>query len=363
MRRDVKGGVPHRHATWRDLRAGHVGHFPGGPLFDRDAGAGRRVQVDRGPGRRHVKRNAVRVREDRHAVGPDLVGRVAVGGNAVGADDDHVHASGGHHRGGHVVGDHGSRDAVLHEFPGRQARALQERPRLVGKHLHALPRLDRTAHDPECRAVAGGGQRAGVAVRENARVVGHQHGAVTADRLAARHVVVVDGVGVSTEPRAQLVHALARTHTGRQRQLHALDRPEQIHGRGPRGRQHVGQPLEVDGKLLRAGGLAATGAQGQGHRGGNANRRGAPNHHGPDGLGHLGAGLATHVDLATRQLALVDHHDVVAVPGDGWKHGLYSSGWVRAARRREDIAPGPADYDCPVSNERSKGSGKRAASW
>ena len=48
---------------------------------------GLRVEIDSGDGRCDVERNAVRFREDRDRVGADFVGDVAVGGDAVGADD------------------------------------------------------------------------------------------------------------------------------------------------------------------------------------------------------------------------------------------------------------------------------------
>ena len=69
---------------------------------------------------------------------------------------------------GRDVGDQRGGDAVLHQFPGRQSRALQPRTGLVRVDLDALARLDRRADHAQRRAVAGGRERAGVAVREDA---------------------------------------------------------------------------------------------------------------------------------------------------------------------------------------------------
>ena len=74
-----------------------------------------------------------------------------------------------HERARHAVGDDRRVDAVAHELPRGQARALQERPRLVGEHGDALALLDRGADHAERRAVARRRERAGVAVREDAR--------------------------------------------------------------------------------------------------------------------------------------------------------------------------------------------------
>jgi hypothetical protein len=62
--------------------------------------------------------------EDGHHVGADLVGRVAVGGDAVCADDDAVDLAALHDVPGHVVGDDGDGNLVLLQLPRGQARAL-----------------------------------------------------------------------------------------------------------------------------------------------------------------------------------------------------------------------------------------------
>src|SRR5207248_2305349 len=83
-------------------------------------------EVDRGDGRGDVEGNRVLARQHRDHVGADLVGRVAVGGDAVGPDDDAVHLALLQNVPGHAIGDDGDGYLVLVQLPGGEARALQE---------------------------------------------------------------------------------------------------------------------------------------------------------------------------------------------------------------------------------------------
>ena len=65
----------------------HVGDFLGRTLFDADVGTGRGVQIDGGGGGADVERDSVVFGEDGDAGGANLVGNVAVGGDAVAADE------------------------------------------------------------------------------------------------------------------------------------------------------------------------------------------------------------------------------------------------------------------------------------
>ena len=59
---------------------------------------------------------------DRHGVGSDLVGKVAVGGHAVAPHDSQVDLPLGHQAGGHVVGDQGGGMSGS-QLPGGEAGA------------------------------------------------------------------------------------------------------------------------------------------------------------------------------------------------------------------------------------------------
>ena len=328
-------------------------------LLDGNGSAIRGGEVDRGERRRHVERDAVLAREHGDGVGADLVGDVAVGRNAVGADDDEVDEPLAHQRSGHVVGDDGRRNAVAHEFPRGEAGALEERPRLVGQHLDLLALLVRGADDPEGRAVAGGGERAGVAVGEDARAAGHDLGAEGSHRPAARHVLVVNRARLDFEPRGEVGHRAAGLGGLGEDPLHAVDGPEQVDGGGSRRGQLVACLLELDGERARALRRRPARAEREPHRGRDADGRSATNDHGLDGPGHVVDGRTAHVDLPRRELALVDHHDLAILPRNRRKHRRAiipqragrASGGRRAAQR-----PGPG-----VSRKRpSKGCGSRS---
>src|SRR5437016_4763173 len=162
--RHVEGRIRDAHATRRDLPVEDVRHLARRALLDRDALAARALEVDRGERGSDVERDRVAVREHREPIGADLVRDVAVRRGAIGANDHAAHATALHHVPRHVVGDDGDRDVVLLELPCREPRALKERTRLARDHLDALPVLDGGADDAEGRAVAGGGERARVAV-------------------------------------------------------------------------------------------------------------------------------------------------------------------------------------------------------
>src|ERR1039458_9765406 len=83
----VKRGITDANAVRRELRAGVVGDFPGWTFFDGDRVAGRSGEIDGGPWRGHVKRNAVLAREDGDVVRADFVCCVAVGCDAVRANN------------------------------------------------------------------------------------------------------------------------------------------------------------------------------------------------------------------------------------------------------------------------------------
>ena len=75
--------------------------------------------INRGSLRRcDVKRNLVFSREHGDHVRADLVCRIAVGSDAIGADDNRIDLSALHHVTSHVVGDHCHRNVVFRQFPG-----------------------------------------------------------------------------------------------------------------------------------------------------------------------------------------------------------------------------------------------------
>ena len=222
-------------------------------LLDRNLVAVRGREIDRRERRGDVERDLVLVRQHRDRVGADLVGGVAVGGDAVGADHHEVDVAGAHQRTGHALGDDRGVDAVAHQLPRGQPGPLQERTRLVGEDRDALALLDRGADHAERRAVAGGGQRAGVAVGQHARAVGHHRGAearpcvrqlatssswiARASRSSRAAISSVDCPACAASANTRFMRSMA------QNRLTAVGR---VRG------HHVAGLLELDGELLGA---------------------------------------------------------------------------------------------------------------
>src|SRR5579872_2337425 len=84
----------------------------------------------------------------------------------------------------HVVGDYGGGDPVLLQFPGRKARALEKRPRLIGEDVDLLAGADGSANYAQSRAISRRSERARVAMRQHGLAIGYQRLAIAADGLA-----------------------------------------------------------------------------------------------------------------------------------------------------------------------------------
>ena len=163
-------------------------------------------------------------------VGADLVRRVAVGRDAVGADDDRLHLAGPHERRGHRVADEGRVELALLELPRREPGPLQQWPGLVGVHLGGQALLVQREQDRQRRAVAARGEHAGVAVRQHAGALaqrGEQLGAVPTDRRALGAIRFVNRLRLGEQAFGEL--------GGRQiivdrtdHRPHPIERPEQI---------------------------------------------------------------------------------------------------------------------------------------
>ena len=311
-----------------------MGHFARLSFLDRYVLAIRRIEIDGRERRGHVERNLVLAREHGDGVRADLVCRVAVGRDAVGADNDEIDPPLLHQRAAHVVGDDRRLDAVTQELPRRQPGALQERPRLVGEHDDALAFLDRAADHAQRGTVAGRRERAGVAMRENARVRRHHLRAEGAHRATTRDVLVVNRHRLAVESILDLPDRFPRPGRGAERSLHPVDRPEQVHGGRPRSPHQLARLVELGGEFLGASGRAPAHAQGDAHRGRDADGRRSADDHRPDRARDFGRRLAADVDFLCRKLALVDHHHRVGLSRDRGEHRSIVQGSVQRSAFR-----------------------------
>ena len=123
---DVKRWVIHVHTLGsHTFLIPHIGDFFRGALFDVDVGAGWCVSIDGGGRGADVEGDAVVLGEDGNPRGADFVGDVAVGSDAVAADEDGVDPAVFHDGGCHVVADEGDVHASRTEFIRGEARALE----------------------------------------------------------------------------------------------------------------------------------------------------------------------------------------------------------------------------------------------
>ena len=252
-----------------------------------------RGEVDGGRRRDDVERDPVVAREHRQRIGADLVRRVPVRRDPVGAGDDAVDLPRRHPRRRGRVGDDREREAEAFELPGREPRALEERPRLVDPHERDEPFLPRPPDRADGGAVAAGGEPAGIAVGEDARA-----GREELDRVRGHAPAAVDlSLVERTRPRRRGVVP------------HRVERPDEVRGRRPGGRENRVRGVEV---------LTARGSEREAVGAGDADRRRPADHHVPDRGGDLSRGAAAHLDLLLREPALVEQNDrAVLEAGDG----------------------------------------------
>ena len=231
------------------------------------------------------------VREHRESVRADLVGGVAVRGDAVGAGDHAVDLTARHQRGSGRVDDHRMRDARLLELPRGQARTLEQRARLVDPDVIEQATLVRCDERADGAAVSARREAACVAMRQRACAGGQEVGGVRRHPAAA-----LDLVGV------QLSRVLVRRLV-----LHHIERPREIDRRRPRAAQHFVRRDRI--LAVRNGERVAVGGR-------DADCRRAAHDHRANGVGDLGSVAAAHLDLLERQPALVEEDDGIVLEPD-----------------------------------------------
>ena len=232
--------------------------------------------------------------QHRQRISADLVRGVAVGGDPVGAGDDAVDFAGRHQRGRRRIGDHRMRDAGVLELPRSQARALQERTRLVHPDVGEQAALPRRAQRPDRAAVAAGREATGIAVRQRARSGTEELCGVGGHRAAARDLLVVQPACVR---RCRVVP-------------HLRQRPGKVHGRRPRRPQRSGGRIHV---------VAPRGGKREPVGRGDADRRRAANRQLADRGDELVDRPALQLDALLREPSLVEEDDlraVLLVPND-----------------------------------------------
>src|SRR4030043_1612856 len=309
-RDDIEGRVADRDIRAGDGAAAAPGDFICRPFLDRDLPAAPQVEIKSAQRRRHIEGKPVMLGQNGQGICSDLVGGVAVPGDAVGARDDQPDLPRFHQPAGHVVGDQGHRNPELAELPDSQARPLQEWPRLIHEDVDLLALLMSGPDDAGCRAVAGCGQSAGVAVGQDGISVGDQVLTEGTDLLVGFQILRFDGLGLPDQAkpeRSARQELILSVDT-----LHPLQSPEQVAcGRPCPGQPFYGEvklPVEIPGRV------GAHDTQRHTIGGRDPDGRGPANDHRLDGPGHFLVAPAFHVSFLEGKLPLVNHHDTVVLP-------------------------------------------------
>ena len=308
------------YAVRNHLLAGDVGDFAGAALLDRNLVAVGGCQVDGRKRSRHVERNGMFMGQHGNRIGSDFIGHIPVPGNAVGTHHDGSDFALLHDRARHIVGDDGGRNAIFHQLPRRQARALQEGTSLIGIDVDFLSLLDGGADHAEGGAISASGERAGIAVGQYSATGGHEPRTVAAYGLVSSDVFGMHAPGFFDERLLDLGHRA--DPQGFEAVAHAGDRPEQIH----RGRAGLAEDIrnlfELGLQLTHRRGLGIFHAERDTHRGCDPNRGGAANHHVADHVRHLLMRLTEDVGFFRRQLRLVDEAYAGIGPLESLDHSL-----------------------------------------
>jgi len=317
---DVEGGIFDGDAVRGHLLSVGVGNLTGVALFDRDEVAVRSVDVDGRPGGGDVKRDAMFFREDGDAIGPDLIGGVAVCRDAIGTDDDGLNATLRHEVGGHVVAENCSWDVVLHEFPGGEAGALEEGTGLIGEDVDLVTALDGGANDAESGAVAAGSECSGVAVGQDGTFTGEQGSAVRSHLFAGGDVFVVHATCLCDDRGFDLGDRGVFGGECVVEVADLVDAPEEIDGSGPGLREGFGDDRDLFGEGGDGGCGAAVDADGDAHGSGYTYGWSAADDHVADDGGDLLVVGGEDVGFFERKLGLVEEVYAFREPFEGRDH-------------------------------------------
>jgi aspartate aminotransferase len=169
-------------------------------------------------------------RENRQGISPDLVCRISIRGNPVGASDHRFDAAFPHHLSGHRIANQGCRNLCLQKFPRREPCALEQRSCLVDKHMHRDPLLFCREENTERRSEFRSGESSRIAMRQGrTEFLPDQADSVDSNRAAHRPVFLVDRAGFFEEPPPKLFNGTKFIQSGN-RLCHSPQRPKQIDG-------------------------------------------------------------------------------------------------------------------------------------
>ncbi len=150
----------------------------------------RERKINRRSGHNRIGGHAVIVRGKREHISSNFISHIPIRGNTVGAEEDLLCFARLQKISRHVVANNFVRNAILLQFPGSQARALQARTGFIYQHMNFFALLVRGADNSQRGAPIDGGERAGVAVMNDRVAVVDQCGAVFRHALVDLHIFI-----------------------------------------------------------------------------------------------------------------------------------------------------------------------------
>ena len=136
----------------------------------------------------------------RQHIRADLVGNIAIGGDPVRAEKDFLRLAGAQEISSHIIADDLVGNAILLQFPGRQACPLQTRTGLIHQHMDMLALFMRRADDTQRRAPIHHCQRAGIAMMDDGIAIVDQCRAMFAHAFVDLHIFIGNSLGFFQMP-------------------------------------------------------------------------------------------------------------------------------------------------------------------
>ena len=273
--------------------------------------------VEGGDGRGDVEGDAVVARERREGVGADFIRHVAVGGDAVGSDDDGVDGAAPHERPRRRIRDEARLYPFAPQLPRGEARALQQRAGFCGVNALQPVLRPRRADDSERRPVAAGRKRARVAVSERAASPRDELRAVDADSPVAFDVFAVDARRFKRDAGRHFVGGLRAAR----RAERAFDRPRQIGAGGSCPLNLAGGCVEAVGEVPAAAARQLDSRQRQRVSARDADSRRAAHRHVRDAADDGAVIRRLDPRLLAGQPSLIEQAQQIPPPDEGRKFG------------------------------------------
>ena len=217
----------------------------------------------------------------------------------------------------HVVGDQRQRDAAFVQFPGRQARALQVRPRLRHSTCSLWPCSTATRITPSAVPMPAVASAPALHCVMTLPVGRHEFRAEAADGLVRGPFFGMDCARFVHHGARELRPASVAAASCSKRRFMRSMAQNRSTAVGRVSRNRLADPGNSARRSSSVRGVRTLDAQRDAHRRGHADRRRAADHHVLDRGGHVaivGVGVADHF---ARQAALVEHDHALAGPFDG----------------------------------------------